>query len=219
MYRFSKSKITALERSSAEIGTPWSGDRSLLELRSLTVFSLSFAVAYAKEKGYSDEQPMKLDCLPLEKVGGYDLTKEDPGVFAALDPEVPREWPGVPLPTFQAQAQAAVAAATRSKGKEPQPPIAERSDTVKELLEIHRSYVDVLLSMGVDPIKEYHENKATTILSGVKSGDKKCRVCEKRCSSTQKLKTTSGGDILEKHPGIVENVTDIMETANHLRST
>ena len=188
MCRFSKSKITVLERSSAEIdtygaamGPCWSRDRSPCS-------HYLFSVAFAKEKGYTDEQPMKLDCLPLEKVGGYDLSKEDPGVFAALDPLVPREWPGIPLPTFQAQAQAAVAEATRSKGKEPQPPVPERSDVVKELLEIHRSYVEVLLSMGVDPIKEYHENKATTILSGVKSGDTKCRVCDKRCSSTQKLK-------------------------------
>ena len=59
---------------------------------------------------------------------------------------------------------------------------------MKELLEIHRSYVDVLLSMGVDPLKEYQESKAENILSGVKSGDTKCKVCEKRCSSTQKLK-------------------------------
>ena len=55
-----------------------------------------------------------------------------------------------------------------------------QSNLVKELLEIHRFYVDVLLSMGVDPLKEYQY--------GVKYGDTRCKVCEKTCSSTQKLK-------------------------------
>ena len=131
---------------------------------------------------------MWLVCDPLEKVGNYDLSKEDPAVFNNVDPEVPREWPDVPLPTFKAQAEAAIAAATRSKAA-PQPPEpAPQSNLVKELLDIHRSYVDVLLSMGLDPLKEYQENKAENILSGVKSGDTRCKVCEKRCSSTQKLK-------------------------------
>ena len=146
------------------------------------------SVAWAREKGYDDPVPMRLVCDPLEKVGNYDLSQEDPAVFKNVDPEVPREWPDVPLPTFKAQAEAAIAAATRSKAA-PQPPEpAPQSNLVKELLDIHRSYVDVLLSMGVDPLKEYQENKAESILSGVKSGDTRCKVCEKRCSSTQKLK-------------------------------
>ena len=66
--------------------------------------------------------------------------------------------------------------------------VSEHSEAVKELLEIHRSYVDVLMSMGVDAIKEYAEKKAENILGGVKAGDTKCKVCDKRCSSTQKLK-------------------------------
>ena len=107
------------------------------------------SVPYLREAGYDEAQPQQLRVEPLEKLGGYDLSKEDPAVFRDLDPLVPREWPDIPLPTFKAQAEAAVASATRSKGqvepaKQPQP----QSDTVKELLEIHRSYVDVLLSMG-----------------------------------------------------------------------
>ena len=128
-------------------------------------------------------------CEPLQKVGNYDISQEDPAVFKQVDPEVPREWPDIPLPSFKAQAEAAIAAATRSKTQpRPQPELAPKSNLVKELLEIHRSYVDVLLSMGVDPLKEYQEKKAENILSGVKPGDTKCKVCEKRCSSTQKLK-------------------------------
>ena len=98
---------------------------------------------------------------------------------------MPREWPDIPLPTFKAQAEAVVASATRSKGQE-EPAKQPQSDTVKELLEIHRSYVDVLLSMGVDPLKEYEEKKAENILAGVKSGDTKCKVCQKSCSTSQK---------------------------------
>ena len=132
----------------------------------------------------------------MEKVGDYHLENEDPGVYKEMDKEVPREWKDISLPTYQAQAEAAVAAATRSKDTaKPEP--APRSDVVKELLEIHRSYVDVLLSMGIDPLKEYTEKKAETILQGVKAGDTRCKVCEKRCSSTQKLKN----HIRKRHVG------------------
>ena len=139
---------------------------------------------------------MRLSCHPLEKAGNYVLGNEDPGVFRNMDKDVPREWKDEVLPTYQAQAEAAVAAATRSKGSD-QPEQAPRSDLVKELLEIHRSYVDVLFSMGIDPLKEYTERKAETILQGVKAGDTKCKVCDKRCSSTQKLKN----HIRKRHVG------------------
>ena len=42
--------------------------------------------------------------------------------------------------------------------------------------------------MGVDPIKDYEEKQADTILGKVAPGDRKCKVCDKSCSSTQKLK-------------------------------
>ena len=111
-----------------------------------------------------------------------------------------RKFPGngrtFPCPPTRLRLEAAVAAATRSKDTE-KPEPAPRSDVVKELLEIHRSYVDVLLSMGIDPLKEYTEKKAETILQGVKAGDTRCKVCEKRCSSTQKLKN----HIWKRHVG------------------
>ena len=166
-----------------------SGDRYLLERRSLSISHIFIAVAWTREKGYDEPIALRLTCEPLQKVGNYDISQEDPAVFKQVDPEVPREWPDIPLPSFKAQAEAAIAAATRSKTQpRPQPELAPKSNLVKELLEIHRSYVDVLLSMGVDPLKEYQEKKAENILSGVKPGDTKCKVCEKRCSSTQKLK-------------------------------
>ena len=160
----------------------------MLEPRSLKIFFCLFSVPYIRAKGYNEAEPMRLTCRELEKLGGYDLAKEDPGVYANMDMEVPREWPDIPLPTFKSQAEAAVAAATRSKTQEEASPPAPRSETVKELLEIHRSYVDVLFSMGVDPLKEYTERKAENILEAVKAGDIKCKVCSKSCSSTQKLK-------------------------------
>ena len=134
-------------------------------------------MAWTREKGYDEPIALRLMCEPLQKVGNYDISQEDPAVFKQVDPEVPREWPDIPLPSFKAQAEAAIAAATRSKTQpRPQPELAPKSNLVKELLEIHRSYVDVLLSMGVDPLKEYQEKKAENILSGVKPGDTKCKV-------------------------------------------
>ena len=158
--------------------------------------SYIFSVPWIRERGYDEAEPLRLSCKPLEKVGNYSLKNEDPGVYREMDKEVPREWKDEPLPTYQAQAEAAVAAATRSRDTaKPEP--APQSDVVKELLEIHRSYVDVLLSMGVDPLKEYSEKKAENILQAVKAGDTKCKVCEKRCSSTQKLKN----HIRKRHVG------------------
>ena len=158
-----------------------------MERRSLKIVFHVFSVPCARGKGYDEAEPLRLTCRPLEKLGDYRLENEDPGVYREMDKEVPREWKDIPLPTYQAQAEAAVAAATRSKDTE-KPEPAPRLYWVKELLEIHRTCVDVLLSMGIDPLKEYTEKKAETILQGVKAGDTRCKVCEKRCSSTQKLK-------------------------------
>ena len=77
----------------------------MLEPRSLKTIFYLFSVPYIRAKGYNEAEPMRLTCRELEKLGGYDLTKEDPGVYANMDMEVPREWPGIPIPTFRAQAR------------------------------------------------------------------------------------------------------------------
>ena len=48
--------------------------------------------------------------------------------------------------------------------------------------------MDILKSLGVDPIKHYQENQVETLLERVSAGDKKCSICKKSYYSTQKLK-------------------------------
>ena len=168
-----------------------------MEWRSLKSFLPFFAVMYTHEKGCDEPHEWKLGCTELEKVGNYDLTQENPWVFRFLDQlATPREWKDIPLPNYQSVAAAAIAAAKAStssqKKPDPEPEKDEKEDKlqegVKELLAVHHSYFDVLLSMGVDPIKDYEERQAENILARVKPRDTKCKVCSKSYHSTQKLK-------------------------------
>ena len=129
-----------------------------------------------------------MSCKPLKKVGNYDLAQEDPAVYFRADHSIPREWKDIPLPTMPQPGVAPAAVPEPGTGKEG--PSGERimAEKVKQLLAVHHTYVDVLLSMGVDPLKDYEDKKAENILSRVTSGDNRCQVCEKRCFSTQKLK-------------------------------
>ena len=147
---------------------------------------MSFSVMYICEKGYDNPVRWTTSCKALEKVGNYDLTQEDATIFLKADHSVPREWKDIPLPKVT-QAVPAASPSTRSEKEGPSGGEV-MSDKVKELLAVHHTYVDVLLSMGVDPIKDYEDKKAENILSRVKTGDTRCQVCDKRCSSTQKLK-------------------------------
>ena len=166
----------------AKIGTLWSGDHSKLS-------SYIFAVMYVRERGYDEPVEWKLHCKALEKVGAYDLSQEDPDVFRNLHPDYPREWKDVPIP------KPGVAEAAEAVSSDPVPGPAE--EVKKELLAIHHTYVDVLLSMGVDPLKHYQEQKAENVLARVKAGDRRCQVCNKGCSNTQKLKN----QIQKRHIG------------------
>ena len=164
-----------------EIGQCWSGDR----LRPFPISVIS--VMYSCDKDYADLVDWKVNCKPLEKVGNYDLLQEDSRVFRRVAESYPREWPDVPLPTVQT-APAQPKAGTSTTPEKSDAEEAELKKKIQDLLSIHHSYVDVLRAMGVDPIKDYQEKQADTILQGVMAGDTRCKVCEKRCSSTQKLK-------------------------------
>ena len=85
---------------------------------------------------------------------------------------VSREWPDNPLPTYQQFQQAApVTSATTSEGPDGAEKMAEK---VKELLAVHHTYVDVLMSMGADHLKDYQDMKAKNILARIKGGNTKC---------------------------------------------
>ena len=64
----------------------------------------------------------------------------------------------------------------------------EESEKIQKLLAVHHTYVDILKSLGVDPIKHYQENQVEALLERVSAGDKKCCICKKSYYSTQKLK-------------------------------
>ena len=130
-----------------------------------------------------------IDTAPLIKALGYTLQDDDPGIFSDgddFDKFIPeREWPdeallSPPQPTPQPAPQ------PRST---PDPQVLSASDaTVQSLLRSHHLQADVLKSLGVDAWTEYNKEKAAYHLSRVRKGDVMCPLCNRRCSSSQKLK-------------------------------
>ena len=53
----------------------------------------------------------------------------------------------------------------------------------------HDMDADILWSQGTDPCAVYREKQVEYILNHVESGHKRCKVCNKELSSTQKLKS------------------------------
>ena len=53
----------------------------------------------------------------------------------------------------------------------------------------HDTAADILQSQGINPCAVYREKQVEYILNHVESGHKKCKVCNKELSSTQKLKS------------------------------
>ena len=53
----------------------------------------------------------------------------------------------------------------------------------------HDTAADILCSQGTDPCAVYREKQVEYILNHIESGHKKCKVCNKELSSTQKLKS------------------------------
>ena len=70
---------------------------------------------------------------------------------------------------------------TRQAASEPtlQPRPQVDPDIIKNLLEVHHGYTDVLKSLGVDPCKDYEDTRVETLLGKIVAGDRKCKLCDK----------------------------------------
>ena len=137
-----------------------------------------------------------IETAPLIKAPGYNLQDNDPDIFSDGDDfdkfVLEREWPDEALP-FPPQPTQQPAPQPRSA---PDPQVFSASEaTVQSLLRSHHLQVDVLKSLGVDACAEYKKGKVAYDLSRVRKGDVMCPFCNRRCSSSQKLKN----DIKAKH--------------------
>ena len=91
-----------------------------------------------------------------------------------------RQWPNITLP---------VPASTP-----PQPaPVGPNTQLIRAMQVTHDMTAEILWSQGTDPCAVYREKQVGYILNHVESGHKKCKVCNKELSSTQKLKVTHQG--------------------------
>ena len=147
--------FTRHNRTGAEMTRDWfyiQGDQSLLERRLLKFSSYLISVLWHSEEEGIAEIPYTLTATTLIKLGNYDLALEDPSMYTNIDPTVPREWPQIPLPSITA-AQL-----------QPEPAKIEESEKIQKLLAVHHTYVDILKSLGVDPIKHYQENQVEALL-------------------------------------------------------
>ena len=137
---------------------------------------------------------------------------EDPEIFIdSEDPDLyePRKkWPDVPVPkkVSSSGAPAAVAGSSRDLATDPVPcPAAPSRDLMQHMVEVHHMQVRALLSVGVDPCKEYAKAQALYVLERVKIGHTRCSLCDRQCHSTQKLRE----HIKAKHMATTEHQCSI----------
>ena len=72
----------------------------------------------------------------------------------------------------------------------PQPaPVGPNTQLIRAMQATHDTAADILCSQGTDPCTVYREKQVEYILNHVESGHKKCKVCNRELSSTQKLKS------------------------------
>ena len=122
---------------------------------------------------------MLLEVNSISLATGYEFKQEDQAIYFSKDlceftPR--RQWPEITLP-----APAAVP---------PQPaPLGPNTQLIRAMQTTHDTVADILRSQGTDPCTVYGEKLVEYILNHVESGHKKCKVCNKEMSTTQKLKS------------------------------
>ena len=87
-----------------------------------------------------------------------------------------RQWPNITLPV--------------PASAPPQPaPVGPNTQLIRAMQATHDMAADILQSQGTVPCAVYREKQVEYIFNHVESGHKKCKVCNKELSSTQKLKS------------------------------
>ena len=84
-----------------------------------------------------------------------------------------RQWPNITLPV--------------PASAPPQPaPVGPNTQLIRAMQATHDTAADILRSQGTDPCAVYREKQVEYIVHHVESGHKKCKMCNKELSSTQK---------------------------------
>ena len=126
---------------------------------------------------YSSLMPLEVNSISLAT--GYEFRHENQSIYLSKDlcEFVPRrQWPNIILPV--------------PAPIPPQPaPVGLNTQLIRAMQATHDTAVDILHSQGTDPCTVYREKQVEYILNHVKCGHKKCKVCNKELSSTQKLKS------------------------------
>ena len=119
---------------------------------------------------------------------GYEFKYENQSIHLSKDlceftPR--RQWPNITLPV--------------PASIPPQPaPVGPNTQLIRAMQATHDMAANILQSQGTDPCAVYREKQVEYILSHVENGHKKCKVCNKELSSTQKLKVTHQGNSLSQ---------------------
>ena len=120
---------------------------------------------------YSSLMPLEVNSISLST--GYEFKHENQSIYLSKDlcEFTPRR---LPVPA----------------SAPPQPaPVGPNTQLIRAMEATHDTAADILQSQGTDPCAVYREKQVEYILNHVESGHKKCKVCNKEFSSTQKLKS------------------------------
>ena len=121
--------------------------------------------------------PLKVNSISLAT--GYEFKHENQSIYLSKDlceftPR--RQWPNITLPV--------------PAHITPQPaPVGPNTQLIRAMQATHDTAADILHSQGTDSCAVYREKQVEYILNHVESGHKKCKVCNRELSSTQKLKS------------------------------
>ena len=152
------------------------------------------------EAGETEDEPVELylglPCRAVERVGGYNLTQDDPRVFTdklthvSLVEELPEPYPdGADQP---AQPQAA-----SSTEEQPHP----QGEMGQLLSKMHFELCKLAKNAGIQDICATEKSsRLENIIAGLTSKDLSCKYCKKVCSSLTKLKNHLRVKHLRKTP-------------------
>ena len=153
------------------------------EVRCFTIQSiLLFLVLHVTEAGsdgqiYSSLMPLEVNSISLAT--GYEFKHENQSIYLSKDLcecISRRQWPNITLPV--------------PASVPPQPAsVGLNTQLIRAMQATHDTAADILRSQGTDPCAVYKEKQVEYILNHVESSHKKCKVCNKELSSTQKLKS------------------------------
>ena len=128
-------------------------------------------------------------CRPLERIGGYSLTQDDPGVFTDRITYVdhPREFPE-PYPEG-ADTDPSVPVASSSKQTSPTPSLSKKNEMEALLSRMHYELYKLAKNAGIPDICAHEKStRIENVLAGLTSKDLVCRYCKKQSSTLTNLK-------------------------------